>query len=99
MTCTRCGHLYCVCDDGPTGRQLTRTEQLILDMWRVWLDGRKREDVEDEYEVIEPDRGPRIILDWLKHTVDPRRNHGLSITLLGAMMAIALEYGYEMDGV
>jgi hypothetical protein len=70
--------------------KLSAVEQTLFQMWEVWIDGRKREDEEDEWEVTKPDPAPSIALNFF------RNDRRVSWLLLELMAKCAKEYGYEL---
>lgn len=91
MSCIKCGYLYCICDMGYKPKErLSRTEQLLLQMWEVWIDGRPQKDEEEDEEgMVIPDPDPRIILQFF-------RDSKVSFQLLELMARWAREYGHEL---
>lgn len=68
--------------------RLNRYEQILLEMFETWVDGRNQEDVDgDDLEESIPDPAPRIVIEWM-------RDKGVSIILIELMAKAAREYGY-----
>ena len=88
MSCVKCGRLYCICD--LANNRLSATEQILLEMWERWIDGRVQNDTEVEDGDDIPDSAPRIALHHF------RNDNRVSWLLLELMAKFAREYGYEL---
>jgi len=84
-----------------TARGFTDAEKAVLQMWLTWMDCRRRDDGEDEFEVIAPDPTPRLMLRWFESASNHIANFGDPSDAIGRecieeMRRIAREYAYEV---